>query len=126
MTLTFTGFGESPNGCTLISGIPALLAIGVLALILLALARRALHATTRKRLEVQFIHRAQTLAFLSEYFASQQVKVLDVDFRAENHPDGKRYTNVYMLSMPHHTSCADIVGALCENPNILNVVARDA
>ena len=126
MTPTLTGLGEGLCAGTLSPRIPAALVIGLLATLGFALARRAAHVTARKQLEVQFVHRAQTLAFLSEYFASRKIKVLDVHFRAENHPDGSRYINVYTLCVPRCTSCAEIVDALCENPNILNAVVRDA
>ena len=99
---------------------------GVIVLVILRMMQKIIHVHTLKKLEVQFVHRAQTLAFLSEYFASRKIKVLDVHFRAENRPDGSRYINVYTLCVPRCTSCAEIVGALRENPNILNAVVRDA
>lgn len=43
-------------------------AAGAIVLVILRLMQRIVHVNTLKRLEVQFIHRAQTLAFLNEYF----------------------------------------------------------
>ena len=93
-------------------------AAGVIVLVILRLMQRIVHVNTLKRLEVQFIHRTQTLAFLNEYFMNLGVKILDVDFHAESRPEGNLYTNLYTLSMPAKTSYVDVIGTLSEHPNI--------
>ena len=98
---------------------------GAIVLVILRLMQRIVHVNTLKRLEVQFIHRTQTLAFLSDYFNSMGVKILDVDFHAENRPEGNLYTNLYTLSMPSHTSYVDIIGTLSEHQNIRTVRTRN-
>lgn len=98
---------------------------GVIVLVVLKLMQKIVHITTYKWLEVQFIHRTQTLAFLNEAFAQMEVTVLDVNFHAENRLEGNKYTNVYTLSMPNHTRYVDIIGVLSENRNILKVGTRD-
>lgn len=98
---------------------------GVIVLVILRLMQRIVHVNTLKRLEVQFIHRTQTLAFLNDYFNSMGVKILDVDFHAENRPEGNLYTNLYTLSMPSHTSYVDIIGTLSEHQNIRTVRTRN-
>ena len=100
-------------------------AAGAIVLVILRLMQRIVHVNTLKRLEVQFIHRAQTLAFLNDYFSSMGVKILDVDFHAENRPEGNLYTNLYTLSMPSHTSYVDLIGTLSENPNVRTVRTRN-
>ena len=100
-------------------------ACGVIVLVVLRLMQRIVHVNTLKRLEVQFIHRTQTLAFLNEYFLNLGVKVIDVDFHAENRPEGNLYTNLYTLAMPNHTSYVDLIGTLSEHPNILTVRTRN-
>lgn len=100
-------------------------AAGAIVLVVLGLMQRIVHVNTYKRLEVQFVHRTQTLAFLSEYFMNMGIKILDVDFHAENRPEGNLYTNLYMLSMPGHTNYVDIIGTLSEHPNILSVRTRN-
>ena len=87
--------------------------------------QRIVHVNTLKRLEVQFIHRTQTLAFLNEYFMNLGVKILDVDFHAESRPEGNLYTNLYTLSMPAKTSYVDVIGTLSEHPNIRTVRTRN-
>ena len=98
---------------------------GGIVLVILRLMQRIVHVNTLKRLEVQFIHRTQTLAFLNDYFNSMGVKILDVDFHAENRPEGNLYTNLYTLSMPSHTSYVDIIGTLSEHQNIRTVRTRN-
>ena len=100
-------------------------AAGAIVLVILRLMQRIVHVNTLKRLEVQFIHRTQTLAFLNDYFNTMGVKILDVDFHAENRPEGNLYTNLYTLSMPSHTSYVDIIGTLSEHQNIRTVRTRN-
>ena len=98
---------------------------GAIVLAILKLMQRVVHVNTLKRLEVQFIHRTQTLAFLNEYFTNLGVTVLNVDFHAESRPEGNLYTNLYTLTMPAKTSYVDIIGTLSEYPNIRTVRTRN-
>lgn len=98
---------------------------GTIVLVVLKLLQRIVHVHTLKKLEVKFVHRVETLAFLSEYFAKMNVKVLDVDFHAETTPDGNLYTNLYTLSIPSHTSYVDIIETLSEHQNIYTVRTRN-
>ena len=100
-------------------------AAGVIVLVILRLMQRIVHVNTLKRLEVQFIHRTQTLAFLNEYFMNLGVKILDVDFHAESRPEGNLYTNLYTLSMPAKTSYVDVIGTLSAHPKIRTVRTRN-
>ena len=101
------------------------LAVGAIVLAILKLMQRVVHVNTLKRLEVQFIHRTQTLAFLNEYFTNLGVTVLNVDFHAESRPEGNLYTNLYTLTMPAKTSYVDVIGTLSEYPNIRTVRTRN-
>ena len=98
---------------------------GAIVLVVLRMMQRIIHVHTLKKLEVQFIHRQETLNFLSEYFAKQNVKVLDVDFHAETKADGNLYTNMYTLTMPNRISYVDIIETLSEHPNIRRVRTRN-
>ncbi len=85
----------------------------------LKLMQRIVHVNTCKRLEVQFVHRNETLAFIRETFGQRQVKVLDQDFHAEIMKDGKSlYTNVYTLTIPGKDSYQDLINVLSEYPSI--------
>ena len=101
------------------------LAVGAIVLAILKLMQRVVHVNTLKRLEVQFIHRTQTLAFLNEYFTNLGVTVLNVDYHAESRPEGNLYTNLYTLTMPAKTSYVDVIGTLSEYPNIRTVRTRN-
>ena len=101
------------------------LAAGVIVLVVLRLLQRIVHVHTLKKLEVKFVHRVETLAFLNEYFSNMGVKILDVDFHAENRPEGNLYTNLYTLTMPSHTRYVDIIATLSEHQNIRSVRTRN-
>ena len=98
---------------------------GMIVLVILKLMQRIVHVHTLKKLEVQFIHRQETLAFLSECFSGMGVKILDVDFHAETREDVNLYTNLYTLTIPTHTSYVDIIATLSEHPNIRTVRTRN-
>lgn len=100
-------------------------ATGVIVLVILRLMQRIVHVNTLKGLEVQFVHRAETLAYLHEYFERMEIRVLDVDFHAENRPEGNLYTNLYTLSMPGGMNYVDIIGTLSEHENIRTVRTRN-
>ena len=101
------------------------LAAGIIVLIVLRLLQRIVHVHTLKKLEVKFVHRMETLTFLNEQFAKMGVKILDVDFHAENRPEGNLYTNLYTLSMSSHTRYVDIIATLSEYENISAVRTRN-
>lgn len=98
---------------------------GAVVLFILRLMQRIIHVQTLKKLEVQFIHRKETLAFLGDYFSGMGVTVLDVDFHAETKPEGNLYTNLYTLTIPTRTSYVDIIETLSEHPNIRTVRTRN-
>lgn len=98
---------------------------GAIVLVILRMMQKIIHVHTLKKLEVQFVHRQETLAFLSEYFTQKGCGVLDVDFHAETREDGNLYTNMYTLSMPNRISYVDIIETLSEHPNIRRVRTRN-
>jgi len=98
---------------------------GAIVLVVLRLMQRIVHVHTLKKLEVQFIHRQETLAFLNEYFNGMGVKILDVDFHAETRKDVNLYTNLYTLTIPTHTNYVEIIATLSEHPNIRTVRTRN-
>jgi len=98
---------------------------GVIVLVVLRMMQRIIHVHTLKKLEVQFIHRQETLTFLSEYFTKLGVKILDVNFHAETKEEGNLYTNMYTLTMPSRISYVDIIETLSEHPNIRRVRTRN-
>lgn len=98
---------------------------GVIVLVILRMMQKIIHVHTLKKLEVQFVHRQETLSFLSDYFAQKGCGILDVDFHAETRPEGNLYTNMYTLTMPNRISYVDIIETLSEHPNIRRVRTRN-
>ena len=98
---------------------------GVIVLVILRMMQKIIHVHTLKKLEVQFVHRQETLSFLSEYFSQKGCGILDVDFHAEARPEGNLYTNMYTLTMPNRISYVDIIETLSEHPNIRRVRTRN-
>ena len=95
-------------------------------MVVLKLMQRIVHVNTYKRLEIQFIHRNETLNYIRETFEKMEVKILDQDFHAENMDNGKNmYTNVYTLSMRGKTHYQDLITTLSEYPNIRTVRTRN-
>lgn len=97
----------------------------LIVIVVLALLQRVVRVNTLKNVEVKFIHRVETLAFINTYFQEMGVKVLDVDFHVETKEGRNIYTNLYSLDMPSHTSYVDIVNRLSEHANIQLVRTRN-
>lgn len=102
----------------------------VLILTVLTLFQKIIRVNSVKRVEVRFIHRAETLEYINTYFEAQNIKILDVDFHVELFRDSKKvemnsYTNLYTLHLPSKTSYTDIVKYLSENENIQTVRTRN-
>ena len=95
-------------------------------MVVLKLMQRIVHVKTYKRLEVQFVHRTETLNDIKELFSQKHVTILDQDFHAENIADGHSlYTNVYTLTLPGTTSYQELITVLSEHPNVKTVRTRN-
>ncbi len=98
--------------------IVALFACAII-LIVLRVMQRVIHVKIYKRLEVQFIHREETIPFLRQVFLEMHVTVLEQDFHAETlNEEMNLYTNVYTLTTSGKTNYQDIITRLSEYPNI--------
>lgn len=89
-------------------------------IVLLALAR-IMHVNTVKKVEVQFIHRKETMDYLNGYMARMNIRVEDLDFHVDNRQPNNIYTNTYVLHLPRELSYAEIVQDLSEFPNIMSI-----
>lgn len=95
-------------------------------MVVLKLLQKIIHVNTYKKLEVQFVHRNETIDFIKSVFTAKWVKVLDQDFHAETLKDGSNlYTNVYTLTIPDDTRYQEIITTLSEHPNIRTVRTRN-
>lgn len=94
-------------------------------IIILSLLQRVVRVNAVKHVEVKFIHRVETIAFINDYFQSIGVNVLDIDFHVENKGKYNLYTNIYTLDMPSNTTYKDIVNKLSEYANIQGIRTRN-
>lgn len=102
----------------------------VLVLAILTLFQKIVRVNSVKRVEVQFINRAETLEYINNYFQTQNIKILDVDFHVEvfrtsKNMDKNSYMNLYTLHLPSNVSYTDIVKFLSDNENIQTVRTRN-
>jgi len=99
----------------------------VAVIITLTVMQRVVKVNQIKNLEVKFIHRAETIAFINQYFAEIGVEVIDVDFHVESKDKVKDrvYTNLYTLDLPSKVSYRDIVIHLSEYANIEAIRTRN-
>jgi len=101
-----------------------------LVLLVLLLLQRLVRVNAIKRVEVRFVHRAETLGYINSFFSKNGIKVLDMDFHIESVGDQKKnesniYTNLYTLHLPSKVKYADVVNELSEFPNIHMVRTRN-
>ena len=101
-----------------------------LVLLVLLLLQRVVRVNAIKRVEVRFVHRAETLNYINTFFSKSGIKVLDMDFHIESVADQKKnenniYTNLYTLHLPSKIKYADVVNELSEFPNIHMVRTRN-
>ena len=94
-------------------------------IITLSLLQRVVRVNAVKHVEVKFIHRVETIAFINDYFQSVGVKVIDIDFHVENKGKYNLYTNIYTLDMQEKTTYKDIVNKLSEYANIQGIRTRN-
>ncbi|NLB90543.1 MAG: MgtC/SapB family protein [Clostridiales bacterium] len=97
----------------------------IIVVITLTMLQRVVKVNAIKSVEVKFIKRIETLAFINEYFSTHQIKVLDVDFHVNNQGDENIYTNVYTLDMGGRISYTQVISDLSELTNIRAIRTRN-
>lgn len=98
----------------------------ILVMVVLQLMQKVVRVNSYKTLEVQFVHRAETMAFTREVFAQKEAVILDQDFHAEAQAGGTSlYTNVYSITVPGKTGYLEIMERLSEYPNVRAVRTRN-
>ncbi len=98
---------------------------GTVVIVTLTLMQRVVRVNQIKHLEVRFVHRAPTLAFLNAYFEDVGIRVLDVDFHVESEGEKRIYTNLYTVHLPQKTQYKDIITHLSEYENIESIRTRN-
>lgn len=94
-------------------------------MVTLTLLQRVVRVNVAKHIEVNFVHRVETMAFINDYFQSIGAEVLDVDFHVENKGKESLYTNIYTLDLKGDTAYKDIVNKLSEYVNIRGIRTRN-
>lgn len=97
----------------------------LLVILVLSLLQRVVKVNSVKHVEIKFVHRVETMAFINEYFQSIGVHVVDIDFHVENKGKYNLYTNIYTLDMQGKTTYKDIVNKLAEYANIQGIRTRN-
>ena len=94
-------------------------------MVTLTLLQRVVRVNAVKHVEIKFIHRVETIAFINDYFQSIGAEVLDVDFHVENRGKENLYTNIYTLDLKGGNTYKDIVNKLSEYSNIRGIHTRN-
>lgn len=95
----------------------------VLVLAVLMTLQKIIRFNTLKRVEVRFVNRKETMAFINEFFETTGIKVLNIDFHIENLAgpnagDRNAYTNIYTLHLPGTLNYTDVINHLASYSNI--------
>ena len=94
-------------------------------LVVLTVIKRMVVGHFYKIVEVSFVHRKETLAFLNDYLSTRHIRVHNVDFRVEEDENGNIYTNVYTLDIPRRVDNAQVSNDIAEHTNVRKVRTRD-
>ena len=107
-------------------GFYGLAAVGCgIVMITLTLLNKVVKVNAVKNVEVKFVHRVETIAFINEIFQKMGIEVLDVDFHVESKGEYNLYTNLYTLDMKGKATYRDIVNSLSEHANVQLVRTRN-
>ncbi|MBQ9008264.1 MAG: MgtC/SapB family protein [Clostridia bacterium] len=95
----------------------------VAVMMILLVLQKLLPVNSSKRVEMRFVHRKETIAFINEVFRQNHIDVLDLDFHVEtsgdpDSDDPNVYTNIYMLHLPSTLHYANLINTLSEFQNI--------
>ena len=69
----------------------------------------------------RFVHRVETIEYISKYFDKNTIQVVDQDFNVTSSDCQNIYTNVYTLHLPSTITYTDIVNHLSEHVNIMSI-----
>ena len=101
-----------------------------LVLIVLQVLQKIIPVNSLKRVEVQFINRADTMDHINAFFEKNNIKVINLDFHIEYKSDRQTddhnvYTNIYTLHLPAKLNYIDVINALASYSNIQVVRVTD-
>ena len=96
--------------------------VGTVSVILILLMmQRIIHVRISKKLEVQFVHRVETIEYINQYFHQLNIQIVDIDFNVTSSDGHNVYTNLYTLHLPAKVSYTEVVNHLSEHINIMSL-----
>jgi len=74
-----------------------------------------------KKIEVRYVHKKETSAYITSYFAEHKIKVRNVNMSVEIMDARRVYTNIYDVEIPRHVDDLAIIENLAQNKNITKI-----
>jgi len=97
-------------------------AIGWLAIMgTLVLLKRVIVVNAIKKIEVKYIHKKETSAYIKEYFKENGIVVRDVDMSVDIMGEHRVYTNIYDIELPKNLAELDIIEDIARNHNVTKI-----
>ncbi len=95
----------------------------IMVMMTLMVLQKVIPVNSSKRVEVRFIHRNETIAFINSVFEKNNIEVMDLDFHVDRTGDPESndpnvYTNIYTLHLPNAMNYADLINTLSAFHNI--------
>lgn len=107
-------------GLTIGMGFYSLSLVGVVAIYFaLTVIEKIVKVPKTKKLEVYFVHRAETKEYLNHYFQRNHIDVEDIIFEADI--STSVYNYVFTIELPRLMSYSDIINDLSVYPNITKI-----
>jgi len=94
---------------------------GVAILVTLLFLQHAILINPIRKVEVKYVHKKETSAYITSYFAGHKIKVRDVNMSVEIRDDRREYTNIYDVEIPRDLDELDIIEDLAQNKNITKI-----
>ncbi|NLG25929.1 MAG: MgtC/SapB family protein [Clostridiales bacterium] len=96
--------------------------VGVIfVVVVLLMLQRIVRVNAIKRVEIKFVRRDETIAFINDYFEQLGVTAMDIDFHVDSKDGENLYTNIYTMHLPAKINYTDIISHLSECPTIRTI-----
>ena len=87
----------------------------------LTVINRFIRVNALKKMEIRYVHRAETKEFILNYFDENQIKVEALDFDVEFFEDHRIYTNIYTVDLPKKMTYSQVMEDLSRYKNITKI-----
>ncbi|MGX7200594.1 MgtC/SapB family protein [Enterococcus nangangensis] len=88
---------------------------------LLLINRLLRHVPMSKKIEIKYLHKTETQEAIQTYFEKNKIKVIDVNFSMEPKEEGRIYTNLYTVDLPHHLNYPRVIEDISTLEGILKI-----